>query len=89
MEWLKENAERKQLRLFQQKDPPILSNKVEKAKFCKINLYEPNCKEYLDTKLNSIRNPKCINQNNYSEAYELKKFADLKKKGIVSEEEFN
>jgi len=69
--------------------PPIPIDKEEKAKFCRINLYEPNCKEYLNTKLNANRNPNSINQSNYSEADELKKFADLKKKGIITEEEFN
>ena len=69
--------------------PPVPRNNEEKAKFCKINLYEPNCKKYLDIKLNAIRNPNNSYQNNYSEADELKKFADLKKKGIISEEEFN
>ena len=42
-----------------QEEPQVLSeydiekaiDKEEKAKFCRINLYEPNCKEYLDTKL--------------------------------------
>ena len=40
-------------------------------------------------KLNAIKNPKNIQVNSFSEADELKKFADLKDKGIITEEEFN
>ena len=40
-------------------------------------------------KLNAIKNPKNIQVNSVSGADELKKFADLKEKGIITEEEFN
>ena len=40
-------------------------------------------------KLNAIKNPKNIQVRSVSEADELKKFADLKEKGIITEEEFN
>ena len=43
---------------------------------------------FYDIKLNAIRNPNNIQQNTYSEADELKKFAELKDKGIISQEEF-
>ena len=39
--------------------------------------------------MNASRNPNSSNQSNYSEADELKKFADLKEKGIITEEEYN
>ena len=52
-------------------------------------LYNSNCKKYYDMKLNAIKNPKNIQVNSVSEADELKKFADLKEKGIITEEEFN
>ena len=38
---------------------------------------------------NSIKNPKNVQVNSVSQADELKKFADLKDKGIITEEEFN
>ena len=67
--------------------PPVPNIKKEKATFCKINLYKPNCKEYLDAKLNDIRNPKSRIQSNYLEAQ--LKICWHKEKGIISEEEFN
>ena len=69
--------------------PSVPSDKTQLKLFCKTNLYNSNCKKYYDMKLNAIKNPKNIQVNSVSEADELKKFADLKEKGIITEEEFN
>ena len=69
--------------------PSVPSDKNQLKIFCKTNLYNSNCKKYYDMKLNAIKNPKNIQVKSVSEADELKKFADLKEKGIITEEEFN
>ena len=68
--------------------PKVPEDKTKLKLFCKTNLYNSKCKKFYDIKLNAIRNPNNIQQNNYSEADELKKFAELKDKGIISQEEF-
>ena len=69
--------------------PSVPSDKTQLKFFCKTNLYNSNCKNYYDMKLNAIKNSKNIQVNSFSEADELKKFADLRDKGIITDEEFN
>ena len=50
--------------------PSVPSDKTQLKLFCKINLYNSNCKKYYDMKLNAIKNPKNIQVNNVSEGDE-------------------
>ena len=67
--------------------PPIPINPKEKEAFCKINLYESDCKYYLDKKLKARFN----SMPNQSQTIEqkLNEIQDLLDKGSINEKEYN
>ena len=67
--------------------PPVPINPKEKEAFCKINLYESDCKYYLDKKLKARLN----SMPNQSQTIEqkLNEIQDLLDKGSINEKEYN